>query len=69
MSSFFSGLLCSFLGLFGEEPSWQMFPVWGGGYIQNVEMSTSNPDVWYAYVDVCGPYRSDDAGLNWRPLH
>ena len=48
---------------------WQVWPCFGGGYVQNVVIAPSNPDVWYAYVDVGGPYRSDDAGRHWRPLH
>lgn len=48
---------------------WRPFPIWGGGYIMNVMMAPSNANVWYATVDVGGPYRSDDAGKTWRPLH
>ena len=62
-------LLCGVLGGFAEETQWKQFPIWGGGYVQNVEISKSSPNVWYTYVDVCGPYRSDDAGNSWRPLH
>lgn len=62
-------LLSGVLGGFAEETQWKQFPIWGGGYVQNVEISKSSPNVWYTYVDVCGPYRSDDAGNSWRPLH
>ena len=48
---------------------WKVWPCYGGGYVQNVVIAPSNPRVWYAYVDVGGPYRSDDAGRHWRPLH
>jgi len=48
---------------------WKVWPCYGGGYVQNVVVAPSNPRVWYAYVDVGGPYRSDDAGRHWRPLH
>lgn len=48
---------------------WEVLPVNGGGFIQNVQVADCNPNVWYTYVDVGGPYRSDDAGENWRPLH
>ena len=48
---------------------WTVWPCYGGGYVQNVVIAPSNPRVWYAYVDVGGPYRSDDAGRHWRPLH
>lgn len=62
-------LLSGVLEGFAEETQWKQFPIWGGGYVQNVEISKSSPNVWYTYVDVCGPYRSDDAGNSWRPLH
>lgn len=48
---------------------WKVLPIYGGGYVQNVVIAPSNPDVWYCYVDVGGPYRSDDRGMSWRPLH
>ncbi len=48
---------------------WQVLPVNGGGFVQGVQVAASSPNVWYTYVDVGGPYRSDDAGANWRPLH
>lgn len=48
---------------------WRLLPVAGGGYMTGIEISVSNPKVWYAYADVGGPYRSDDAGRTWRPLH
>lgn len=51
------------------ENAWTALPINGGGFIQSVEISPSDPDVWYSYVDVGGPYRSDDAGRTWRPLH
>lgn len=35
----------------------------------NVFIAPSRHSVWYATVDVGGPYRSDDAGRSWRPLH
>ena len=52
-----------------DERRWEVLPIDGGGYVQGVVIAPSNPDVWYAYVDVGGPYRSDDAGGHWRPLH
>ena len=52
-----------------DESAWKVLPIYGGGWIQNVEISRSAPNVWYTYVDVGGPYRSDDAGRHWRPLH
>lgn len=49
--------------------AWRTLPINGGGFIQSVEIAPSDPNVWYSYVDVGGPYRSDDAGRTWRPLH
>ena len=48
---------------------WHPAPIYGGGYFQNVIICPSATNVWYCYVDVGGPYRSDDAGATWRPLH
>lgn len=47
---------------------WKSFPIDGGGYVQNV-VFTRNPQVAYLTVDVGGPYRTDDGGQTWRPLH
>ncbi len=53
-----------------EAPSaWRPLPIWGGGYMMDVKVAPSASNVWYALVDVGGPYRSDDAGATWRPLH
>ena len=52
-----------------RESAWNVLPVFGGGYVQNVAIAPSNPSRWYAYVDVGGPYRSDDGGRSWTPLH
>ena len=52
-----------------RESTWNVLPVFGGGYVQNVVIAPSNPSRWYAYVDVGGPYRSDDGGRSWKPLH
>ncbi len=52
-----------------SDASWSALPVFGGGYVQNVLIAPSNPSRWYAYVDVGGPYRSDDGGRTWTPLH
>ena len=51
------------------DSSWSVLPVFGGGYVQNVVIAPSNPSRWYTYVDVGGPYRSDDGGRSWKPLH
>ena len=52
-----------------DGTGWTSFPVNGGGYLMNVVIAPSDPNVWYSYVDISGPYRSDDAGRSWRPLH
>ena len=52
-----------------SESAWNVLPVFGGGYVQNVAIAPSNPSRRYAYVDVGGPYRSDDGGRSWTPLH
>ena len=44
---------------------WRAGAIDGGGYVQNV-VTTSEPGVLYAYVDVAGVYRSDDGGLTWN---
>lgn len=48
--------------------AWTMFPIYGGGCFKRVEMCPSAPNVLYTYVDMGGPYRSDDGGKSWRPL-
>lgn len=52
-----------------EAPTWKMLPIYGGGYVQNVVLCPSDPQRLYTYVDVGGPYRSDDAGKSWQALH
>ena len=47
---------------------WKPFPFWGGGFIQNAMFVPGSPSVLYAYADVSGPWRSDDAGREWYPL-
>lgn len=48
---------------------WTMTPIYGGGSVQNVFICPSNPNVWYSFVDMCGPFRSDDRGASWTGLH
>ena len=48
---------------------WHSSRFGGGGYIQQVVISPSNPKRTYAYVDVGGVYRSDDGGNSWRMCH
>ena len=50
-------------------PQWEVLPIFGGGYVQGVALCPSDSQRLYTYVDVGGPYRSDDAGRTWRPLH
>lgn len=52
----------------GAESAWNVLPIYGGGRILDV-FFTRNPHVVYAVSDVGGPYRSDDGGRSWRPLH
>ncbi len=53
----------------GGTAPWRVLPVFGGGYVQNVAIAPSSPMRWFTYVDVGGPYRSDDGGRSWTPLH
>ena len=53
----------------GDIGDWRPLPLYGGGYMQDVVISPSEPNVWYCHADVCGPFRSDDAGRSWKPLH
>jgi len=48
---------------------WTSSRIGGGGYVQNVVPSATNPNRWYAYVDVGGLYRSEDGGRSWAMLH
>ena len=48
---------------------WRVLPIYGGGYLQNVVLCPSDVKRLYTYVDVGGPYRSDDGGASWYPLH
>lgn len=63
---FAGGILLS-LGVFAGA-GWEVLPIYGGGRILDV-FFTRNPQVLYAVSDVGGPYRTDDGGLSWRPLH
>lgn len=47
---------------------WKSSQVGGGGFVQGVELTPKNRKRAYAWVDVGGFYRSDDAGRNWRML-
>ena len=63
---FAGGILLS-PGVFAGA-GWEVLPIYGGGRILDV-FFTRNPQVLYAVSDVGGPYRTDDGGLSWRPLH
>jgi len=47
---------------------WTSARIWGGGSLQNVLFCPSNSERLYTYVDVCGPFRSDDRGATWYSL-
>lgn len=48
---------------------WHSATIGGGGYIQYVVLCPSDPKRVYAYGDMCGAFRSDDGGQNWRMIH
>lgn len=62
-------VLVAATGLTAHAASWEVLPMFGGGYVQGVALCPSDSQRLYTYVDVGGPYRSDDAGRTWRPLH
>ena len=69
-SAFLALLACAALADPAAPASpWHVLPCWGGGYVQNAVFCPSDPSRMYLYVDVGGPYCSDDAGASWRPLH
>ncbi len=65
--------ICVFLCAFSVEPlvasSWSPLPVFGGGTVLNALIAPSDPTCWYAFSDVCGPYRSSNGGESWTALH
>ncbi len=76
----FSSLLLSLLLSFppAEKPApvstpsyggWHSCLIGGGGYVQGVTLSPSDPNRAYAYVDVGGVFRSDDGGKKWAMIH
>ena len=68
-SAFLCVLLCALcVDSFADSP-WRPLPVFGGGTVLNALVAPSDPSRWYAFCDVCGPYRSDDGGKSWIPLH
>jgi photosystem II stability/assembly factor-like uncharacterized protein len=59
-------------GSAGQTPTygpWRYCMIGGGGFIQNVVLCPSDPDRYYAYVDVAGAFRSDDRGAQWVSLY
>ncbi len=48
--------------------AWQASRIGGGGYIQDVVLFRGNPQRCYTYLDVGGPYWSEDGGKTWRSL-
>lgn len=52
-----------------RSDAWKVLPIYGGGYMMNVVLCPSDPNRLYTYVDVGGPYRSDDAGRSWQNIH
>ena len=47
---------------------WQSSKIGGGGYVLQV-LATSDPKVYYCFIDNSGMYRSEDGGNSWRMLH
>jgi photosystem II stability/assembly factor-like uncharacterized protein len=47
---------------------WQSSRIGGGGYVLQV-LATSDPKVYYCFIDNSGMYRSEDGGNTWRMLH
>ncbi len=62
-------MLSLLLALVAMSGGWKPLPIWGGGYMVDAVIARTNPQIVYAHADVCGPFRSDDGGLSWRPLH
>lgn len=48
---------------------WHSMALGGGGYILAAQFAPSDPNVFYANIDVGGIYRSGDGGKSWRMLH
>src|SRR5690554_5867847 len=48
---------------------WRASRIGGGGWVQHVVPCLSLPTRYYAYVDMAGVYRSDDAGRTWRSMN
>ena len=55
--------------LLAPPPVWTQSELGGGGYIVGVSPVPGHPDRVYAWTDVGGLHRSDDAGRSWTPLH
>ena len=59
-------LLVVFLYSVTEAQSIESLPVNGGGYITNIAVSPSSPNIVYAASDLGAMYRSTDYGDNWE---
>ena len=48
---------------------WRSSAVGGGGFQLGTAVAPTDPDVVYAWNDVGGLHRSEDAGRTWHALH
>ena len=56
-------------GLRGHEsgPRWQ--PGAGGMCLHTIVLDPTNPDRIYTAISAAGAFRSDDGGINWKPIN
>lgn len=56
-------------GLRGHEsgPRWQ--PGAGGMCLHTIVLDPANPDRIYTAISAAGAFRSDDGGINWKPIN
>jgi photosystem II stability/assembly factor-like uncharacterized protein len=48
--------------------AWQQSHLVGGGYVVDLAQAPSAPQRWFAWSDVAGLFRSNDAGTSWRMI-